>query len=419
MIWLLDIPLARQVGRVQSSVVPLDAGEEVRYRTIAEEAISIDVHQHPFVLPEVMEQLIDLVRVGRYQWGYDAARAGGWTAITTANVFGGLKSTADMSFVEYDDVAAEVGNMVADVASQDGIARVGNAADIEAAKQQGNVGFMPTLEHLPIGNRIERLEQLYSMGVRLAGITYNRRNYIGDGMNERNPGGLSDFGIEVVRRMNNLGMAIDLSHASMPTALDAIEFSRVPVTFSHNAAYALRPNRRTRRDEELTACAENGGLICITAVPNSLSDDPEQDIECVLDHYDYMANLVGVEHVGIGTDTTVGDHVAFHRVVMGRDGPDQLPAPLPQRPRVPRRRRQHHPRPHPPRLLRRGRPQDHRRQRHGVLPPRHGLVIFSESQGSNSYSRRGRMASGAHAWKPSPFSPSRKTRHSVHSRASQ
>ena len=361
------------MGRVQSSVVPLDAGEEVRYRTIAEDAISIDVHQHPFVLPEVMEQLIDLVRVGRYQWGYDAARAGGWTAITTANVFGGLKSTADMSFVEYDDVAAEVGNMVADVASQDGIARVGNAADIEAAKQQGNVGFMPTLEHLPIGNRIERLEQLYSMGVRLAGITYNRRNYIGDGMNERNPGGLSDFGIEVVRRMNDLGMAIDLSHASMPTALDAIEFSRVPVTFSHNAAYALRPNRRTRHDEELTACAENGGLICITAVPNSLSDDPEQDIECVLDHYDYMANLVGVDHVGIGTDTTVGDHVAFHRVVMGRDGPDQLPAPYLNGLESPADggnitrgliRRGY---------SRRGRPQDHRRQRHGVLPPRHGL----------------------------------------------
>ena len=305
-----QIPLARQVGRVPSSVVPLDAGEEVRYQAIAEEAVSIDVHQHPFVLPEVMEQLVDLVRIGRYQLGYDAARAGGWTAITTANVFGGLKSTADMSFVEYDDVAAEVGNMVADVAMQDGIVRVGNAADIEAAKQQGRVGFLPTLEHLPIGNRIERLEQLYSMGVRLAGITYNRRNYIGDGMYERNPGGLSDFGIEVVRRMNDLGMAIDLSHVSTPSALDA-----------------LRPNRRTRRDEELTACAENGGLICITAVPNSLSDDPEQDIECVLDHYDYMANLVGVDHVGIGTDTTVGDHVAFHRVVMGRDGPDQLPAP--------------------------------------------------------------------------------------------
>ena len=321
------IPLARQVSRVPSSVVPLDAGEEVRYRKIVEEAVTVDVHQHPFVLPEAMEQLIDLVRIGRYEWGYEAARAGGWTAVTTANVFAGLKSTADMSFVEYEDVAAEVGSMVADMGAQDGVTRIGNATDIEAAKQQGNIGFMPTLEHLPIGNRIERLDQLHSMGVRLSGITYNRRNYIGDGLYERNPGGLSEFGIEVVRRMNDLGMAIDLSHASMPTALDAIEFSLVPVVFSHNAAYALRPNRRTRRDEELVACAKNGGLICITAVPNSLSDDPEQDIECVLDHYDYMVNLVGVDHVGIGTDTTIGDHVAFHKLMLGRDGLGEYPAP--------------------------------------------------------------------------------------------
>ena len=106
--------------------------------------------------------------------------------------------------------------------------------------------------------------------------------------------------------MNDLGMAVDLSHASTPTAMDAIEVSRAPTVFSHNASYTLRPNGRTRKDAELRACAQAGGLVCITAVPNSLSDDPEQDIECVLDHYDYMVNLVGVDHVGIGTDTTVG-----------------------------------------------------------------------------------------------------------------
>ena len=124
-------------------------------------------------------------------------------------------------------------------------------------------------------------------------------------MYERNPGGLSEFGIEVIHRMNDIGMAIDLSHASTPTVMDAIEFSKTPVVFSHNAAYALRPTRRTRKDEELKACAAKGGLVCITAVPNALSDDPEQDIECVLDHYDYMVNLIGVDHVGIGTDTAV------------------------------------------------------------------------------------------------------------------
>ena len=88
----------------------------------------------------------------------------------------------------------------------------------------------------------------------------------------------------------------------------------------------MRPTARTRNDEELSACAEKGGLIAITAVPNALSDDPKQTIDCVLDHYDYMVKLVGVDHVGIGTDTNIGDHVAFHRVMLGRDT-EQLPAP--------------------------------------------------------------------------------------------
>jgi membrane dipeptidase len=127
--------------------------------------------------------------------------------------------------------------------------------------------------------------------------------------------------------MNQLGMAVDISHASPRTALDAMEFSQAPVTFSHNAAYALRPTPRARKDDELLACARQGGLIGITAVPNSLSDDPQQDIGCVLDHYDYMVKLVGVDHVAIGSDTMVGDHVDFHRKVLGRSGPGQLPAP--------------------------------------------------------------------------------------------
>ena len=70
-----------------------------------------------------------------------------------------------------------------------------------------------------------------------------------------------------------------------------------------------------------------GGLIAITAVPNSLSDDPLQNINCVLDHYDYMVKLVGLDHVGIGTDTLVGDHVAFHVKMLGKTLIPNTPAP--------------------------------------------------------------------------------------------
>ncbi len=321
-----DFPLVKEIGRVPSSTVPLNSQEESRFQGLAEEVVMIDVHQHPFVLPQAMDRFIDFLRTNRYAWGFEAVKHGGWSTVTTSNVFGALQNATEMSFVEYEDVAAEVGMMLADVAAQEDVVRVGNADEILAARQAGKVGFMPTLEHLPIGNRIERLDQLHTMGVRLAGITYNRKNYIGDGMYERNPGGLSEFGIEVIHRMNDLGMVVDLSHASIPTVMDVIEFSRAPVVFSHNAAYTLRPNRRTRKDEELKACAAKGGLVCITAVPNSLSDDPEQDIECVLDHYDYMVNLIGIDHVGIGTDTVIGDHVIFQHFMLGREM-SEMPAP--------------------------------------------------------------------------------------------
>ncbi|MBM3226763.1 MAG: diguanylate cyclase, partial [Candidatus Tectomicrobia bacterium] len=98
------------------------------------------------------------------------------------------------------------------------------------------------------------------------------------------------------------------------------------ILYSHNASHTLRPTWRTRRDEELLACAQKGGLIAVTAVPNSLSDDPRQSIDCVLDHYDYLVRLVGVDHVAIGTDTMVGDHVGFHCTLMDADR-SALPAP--------------------------------------------------------------------------------------------
>ena len=321
------IPLAKEIGRVPSMTVPLDADQEQRYQRLVDETILIDVHQHPFVCPEDMTRLVELLRGNEYKWGYEAVRHGGWTAVTTANAFRGFVNTTDMSFTRFEDLQTEVALMLSDLSLTDRAVQVGNADQIEAAKQQETVGFLPTLEHLAIGCELDRVDAFYGMGVRLAGLTYNRKNYIGDGQLERNDGGLSDFGIEVVRRMNQLGMAVDISHASFQTAMDAIELSQAPVTFSHNAAYTLRPTARTRNDEELAACAEKGGLIAVTAVPNSLSDDPKQDINCVLDHYDYMVQLVGIDHVAIGTDTNVGDHVAFHRVMLGRDGPGQLPVP--------------------------------------------------------------------------------------------
>ena len=89
-----------------------------------------------------------------------------------------------------------------------------------------------------------------------------RKTYVGDGQNERTDCGLSELGVEVVRRMNDVGMVVDLSHAGSRTALDAIDVSQAPVVFSHNAAHALWPTPRTRCDEDFVACANK---VCCVA----------------------------------------------------------------------------------------------------------------------------------------------------------
>lgn len=319
-------PLVKQVGRVPLMIVPLDRELERRYEGLIESLVMIDMHEHPMVQTEDPERAADYYRGKRYSWAYEAIRHGGWTAVATAN---GLSCTGtrELSFAEFSDLADELALMQADLAKhRDEAMVVSRAEDIVDAKRRGQVGILPTVEHLSIGQELHRVDVLYGLGVRLAGLTYTRKSAIGDGQTERTDCGLSDFGVEVVRRMNHLGMIVDLSHAGRKTAMEAMELSSAPVIFSHNAAKAIWPTARTRHDEDFLACAQQGGLVCVTAVPNSLSNDPKQDINCVLDHYDYLVKLLGVDKVGIGTDTMVGDHVAFHRLFLGRR-PEDLPAP--------------------------------------------------------------------------------------------
>ena len=323
---LRSFRLAKQRDRVPSMTVPLAASGETRFRRLLEEAVMVDLHQHPMVLPDAPEDLVAYLRHGEYEWGYEAGRQGGWAAVATANAFRGMVHSPELSYIAFDDLVDEIGMMLADLHRHPEAVKVTNADEIVRAKEQGKLGILPTVEHLAIGESLQHVDVLYALGVRIAGLTYNKQNAIGCGLLERHDPGLSELGIAVVHRMNDLGMAVDVSHAGFTTAMDAIEHSRTSIIYSHNAAHALRPTWRTRKDEELLACARKGGLIAITAVPNSLSDDPRQDIGCVLDHYDYMVKLVGADHVAVGTDTLVGDHVGFHCTMLGADRAT-LPAP--------------------------------------------------------------------------------------------
>ncbi len=214
----------------------------------------------------------------------------------------------------FDESMELLGKYRSIVEAEPGLVSAVRAGDIRQAKRDGKQAVMYQLEPQTMGRELDRIDIAYGLGVRMMLLTFNTRNYVGDGCGERTDSGLSYLGIELVQRLNDIGILIDLSHCGVQTSMDAVEFSRDPVLFNHTGARALNPRcTRLKADEQLRAVAAKGGLIGISAIPNQLSCEPEQGIDDMLNHIDYVVGLVGIDHVVIGLDNTFHDQVAFHR----------------------------------------------------------------------------------------------------------
>ena len=146
------------------------------------------------------------------------------------------------------------------------------------------------------------------------GIAYSEANALGSGLREKNDSGLTVFGHRVVERMNKLGMTIDVSHCGDQTSRDVIEASSKPIFMTHVGARSLWNISRLKPDDVIKACAEKGGVIGIEAAPHTTITEKNRDhsIESVMEHFEYTANLVGIDHVAFGLDTLYGDHVGLH-----------------------------------------------------------------------------------------------------------
>src|SRR6266478_2400421 len=181
--------------------------------------------------------------------------------------------------------------------------RVDSPASLDEVKKSGKIGVLLGLQNSEHFRGPDDVDLFFSLGQRVSQLTYNSRNLIGNGSTERRDDGISDFGIAIVERLNKLGMVVDVSHCGDRTTLDAFEISKKPVLITHANCRALVPHPRCKTDEAIKKMAETGGVMGITGVRMFVKVDEPTTIEDALNHFDHVAKLVGVEHLGVGSDS--------------------------------------------------------------------------------------------------------------------
>lgn len=309
--------LAPELGRVSPyQGMELSGDEASRVRRLMDHSIVISLHDHPTVLPADLSEYEALIRTGRERTGFDGLAHSGLTAVFDNFMDGDCCITSQMGW-KWQDVVADIGMRLCDIAHQDFVAVGRSVDDISRAKERGQVALVPGLEAATmIENELDRLDILYGIGVRQIGIAYSESNALGAGLRETRDGGLTVFGERAVRRMNKLGMAIDISHSGDVTGLDVVRISEMPVLITHAGSRRIWNSPRMKTDEVIEACAARGGIIGLEAAPHTTlsAAHPRHSLDSVMDHFEYLVSLVGVDHVAFGPDTLFGDHVALHRV---------------------------------------------------------------------------------------------------------
>jgi membrane dipeptidase len=309
--------LAKELNRVASTPVEVSPEQEERVKNLFADNIVISLHDHCFVAPENLAEFFEFRRQGRDWTGYEGLSVSGLDCVFD-NLMNGTAMITSRSGWKWDDIIYDLGMRLSDIAHQNLVKLALTTEDIVNAKKNGQIAFVVSLEGAAmIENELDRLDILYGLGVRCLGIAYSEGNQLGSGLKEKNDGGLTYFGRQAVRRMNRLGIAIDISHSGDRTSMDTIEASEKPIFITHAGARALWNSNRLKPDEVIKACAQKGGVIGIEAAPHTTitQKNPRHSIESFMEHFEYCVNLVGIDHVAFGPDVLFGDHVGLHHTL--------------------------------------------------------------------------------------------------------
>ena len=306
--------LCKEFGRVPPYLVPLSKGEEERFEDFIEKNIIIDLHEHPVLWPEDMSQAMELQQMGRDFTAYEALSKAGIDCVFD-NLMDGTAYVTSYSGWKWNDVIHDIGVRLCDLHHQSMVTHCKTVRDIHDAAENGKVALVLCLESAtPIENELDRIDVLHGIGVRSMGICYSESNMLGGGMGEtRLDSGLTDFGYDAVKRMNKVGILVDVGHTNDRTAIETIEASDKPVYNSHSGPAAIAQGHTTG-DEVLHVFAESDGLIAVGGAGRGLRTrkNPVGSIESYMECVEYCIDLMGIDHVGCGPDTLYGDHQGLY-----------------------------------------------------------------------------------------------------------
>lgn len=184
--------------------------------------------------------------------------------------------------------------------------RIDDMKDFARVKSSGRVGIMLTCQTADHFRTVDDVATFFALGQRVSQITYNAATRTGSGFLADTDNGLTEYGASLIKRMNEVGMAVDLSHCGDRTTLGALEAIRKPVIISHGSCRAVVPGHlRAKTDEAIQKVAASGGMMGIAFLRFIIKNDEPVTIEHALDHFDHAVKLVGVEHIGVGSDMDV------------------------------------------------------------------------------------------------------------------
>jgi membrane dipeptidase len=180
---------------------------------------------------------------------------------------------------------------------------VRRADDIERAHSEGKRGLVIDFQNtIALGDDLDRIDLFHGLGLRMVQLTYNLQNLVGDGCTETYQAGLTYFGREMVNRLNDAKILVDVSHCSEQVGWDAMEVSTAPVIVSHSSSATVAKHDRGKTDELARAIAEQGGYFGVVAIPGFIRETPGASIADVVKQIEHLVNVCGIDHVGIGTD---------------------------------------------------------------------------------------------------------------------